>query len=67
MLPAIRKPTIVFAGSEDKVNPPLEAKAAAVADGDQVKLFVIDGADHFFRDLYADEIVEIIVEELAAS
>jgi len=67
VLPAIRKPTIVFAGSEDKVNPPLEAKAAAVADGEQVKLFVIDGADHFFRDLYADEIVEIIVEELAGS
>jgi pimeloyl-ACP methyl ester carboxylesterase len=67
VLLAMRKPTIVFAGSEDKVNPPLEAKAAAVADGDQVKLFVIDGADHFFRDLYADEIVEIIVEELAGS
>jgi pimeloyl-ACP methyl ester carboxylesterase len=67
VLPAITKPTLVFAGSEDKVNPPLEAKAAAVADGERVKLFVIDGADHFFRDLYADEIVEIIAEELAGS
>ncbi len=67
MLPALHKPTIVFAGSEDKVNPPLEAKAAAVADGEQVKLFVIDGADHFFRDLYAEDLVEIIVEELAGS
>ncbi len=67
VLPALHKPTIVFAGSEDKVNPPLEAKAAAVADGEKVKLFVIDGADHFFRDLYAEELVEIIVEELAGS
>jgi pimeloyl-ACP methyl ester carboxylesterase len=67
VLPAITKPTLVFAGSEDKVNPALEAKAAAVADGERVKLFVIDGADHFFRDLYADEIVEIIAEELAGS
>ena len=67
VLPAITKPTLVFAGSEDKVNPPLEAKAAAVADGERVKLFVIDGADHFFRDLYADEIVEIITEELAGT
>ena len=67
MLPTIHKPTIVFAGSEDKVNEPLEAKAAAVADGEQVKLFVIDGADHFFRDLYAEDLVEIIAEELAGS
>jgi pimeloyl-ACP methyl ester carboxylesterase len=66
VLPAIHKPVIVFAGSEDKVNPALEAKAAAVADGEQVKLFVIDGADHFFRDLYAEDLVEIIVEDLAA-
>ena len=35
--------------------------------GNQVKLFVIDGADHFFRDLYAEEIVEIIAEDLAGS
>ena len=67
MLHTIHKPIVVFAGSEDKVNPPLQAKAAAVADGERVKLFVIDGADHFFRDLYADEIVEIIVEEFAGS
>ena len=67
VLPAIHKPVIVFAGSEDKVNPALEAKAAAVADGEQVKLFVIDGADHFFRDLYAEDLVEIVIENLAGS
>lgn len=67
VLPAIRKPTIVFAGSEDTVVEGLEARVAPIADGEQVKLFVIDGADHFFRDLYAEEIVEIIAENLAGS
>ena len=30
----------------------------------QEKLVAIDGADHFFRDLYADEIVDATVEFL---
>ncbi len=27
-------------------------------DGKHIRLVVIDGADHYFRDLYADELVE---------
>ncbi len=65
VLPAIRKPTIVFAGSEDTVVEGLEARVSPIADGEQLKLVVLDGADHFFRDLYAEEIVEIIAEDLA--
>lgn len=60
----IAKPTIVFAGSEDDVIVGLQESVAPLADGERLKLFVIDGADHFFRDLYADEVVEIIVEEI---
>ncbi len=67
VLPAIHKPTIVFAGSEDTVVEGLETRVSPIADGEQLKLFVIDGADHFFRDLYAEEIVEIIAENLAES
>ncbi len=66
VLPAIRKPTIVFAGSEDKVVEGLAARVSPIADGEQLKLVVMEGADHYFRDLYAEEIVEIIVEDLAA-
>jgi pimeloyl-ACP methyl ester carboxylesterase len=67
VLPAIRKPTIVFAGSEDTVVEGLEARLSPIADGEQLKLVVMDGADHFFRDLYAEEIVEIIAENLTGS
>ena len=67
VLPAIAKPTIVFVGSEDTVVAGLEARVAPIADDEQLKLVVMDGADHFFRDLYAEEIVEIIAEELAGS
>lgn len=67
VLPAIRKPTIVFAGSEDTVVEGLEARISPIADGEQLKLVVMDGADHFFRDLYAEEIVEIIAENLTGS
>jgi pimeloyl-ACP methyl ester carboxylesterase len=64
VLPAIRKPTIVFAGSADKVVQGLPARVSPIADGEQLKLVVLDGADHFFRDLYAEEIVETVVEYL---
>ncbi len=67
VLPAIVKPTIVFIGSEDTVVAGLEARVAPIADGQQVKMVVLDGADHFFRDIYAEEIVEIIVEDLAGT
>ena len=33
---------------------------ASLADGKRVQMKVIDGADHFFRDLNADDAVEAI-------
>jgi pimeloyl-ACP methyl ester carboxylesterase len=65
ILPDIRKPTIVIAGSEDDVVPGLPARVSPMADGERLRLVVLDGADHFFRDLYAEDAVEIIVEAIA--
>ncbi len=58
----ITVPILVFIGSEDEVLKGLESKFAPYADEQNVQLMVIDGAGHFFRDLYAEEVVEAIAE-----
>jgi pimeloyl-ACP methyl ester carboxylesterase len=60
----INFPVTVFAGSKDTTIANLIPKVESVVDGEKSRLIVIDGADHFFRDLYSEEIVEAIVEEL---
>lgn len=62
LLSRISKPTLVFAGSMDTVVEGLESRVAPLADGATTQLIVIEGADHFFRDLYADELVESALE-----
>lgn len=58
LLADIDVPVLVFAGSADDVVPDVAEKVGPLADGTRIRLQVIDGADHFFRDLYADEVVE---------
>jgi alpha/beta superfamily hydrolase len=66
LLPEIGKPTLVIAGTEDTVVGGLEEKVAPLADGKRLQLRAIEGADHFFRDLYAEEVVEAVDEFLAS-
>lgn len=61
LLNKINEPVLVIAGSEDTVVAGLIPKTQPLADSGKVELVVIDGADHFFRDLYADEVVEAVV------
>lgn len=61
----LSKPVLVFAGSEDDVVKDLVPKMEAVADGERVRLEMIDGADHFFRDLYAEDIGDLTADFLA--
>jgi pimeloyl-ACP methyl ester carboxylesterase len=58
LLPKIAKPVLVFAGSEDTTVKDVDKKVAPLADDKKIKLVVLDGADHFFRDLYVYDIVE---------
>lgn len=53
-------PFLVVAGSADEVAPGVEEKARPHADGKRVHLVTIEGADHFFRDLYAEEAADAI-------
>ena len=62
LLPKIKKPVLIFAGSEDQVVKGLDEKLASLAEGGDIELEVIDGADHSFRDLYVEDLVERAVE-----
>lgn len=53
-------PFLVVAGSADEVVRGVEEKARPHADGKRVHLITIEGADHFFRDLYAEEAADAI-------
>lgn len=54
LIPKIKKPTLVLiAGSDEVVKN--DQKFASLADGKHIQVRVIDGADHFFRDLNADD------------
>ena len=62
LLNKIKKPLLVIAGTEDKVVKDLDKIVPPLADKHDFQFNVIDGADHSFRDLYADEVIETIIE-----
>ena len=62
LLAKIKKPILVFAGSEDQTVKGLNEKLAPLAKAGDIQLVVIDGADHFFRDLYVEDLVDSAVE-----
>lgn len=58
-LKKITKPTLVVMGSADDVVTDLAGQLSGTVQ-ENVRIETIDGAGHFFRDLYADEMVEVI-------
>jgi pimeloyl-ACP methyl ester carboxylesterase len=61
VLGKISKPVVVFIGSEDDVVADLPEKLEAKSQ-DNVTATTIDGADHFFLDLYAEDVVAGMIE-----
>jgi alpha-beta hydrolase superfamily lysophospholipase len=59
-------PAIVIAGSEDPLTARLAPEGEALARAGRITFVNVDGADHFFRDLYAYDTVEAIIEWLDA-
>ncbi len=51
-------PVLVFAGSEDDVVKSLVPQMNKKLKPGKVDMVIIDGADHFFRDLYAEDLVD---------
>ena len=60
-----RVPVIIFAGTEDPLTNGLQPAVAAMEGAEAVEYVTIDGADHFFRDLYAYDLVEAVEAWLA--
>lgn len=58
ILGEIKVPVLVMAGSNDTVVADLPQKMTGKADGAKVAFKVIDGADHFFLDLYAEDVAD---------
>jgi len=55
-------PILVIGGSEDTVVPDIEADFESLSSQSNLSVEVIDGADHFFRDLYADDVATMVVD-----
>jgi len=57
--------TRVITGSEDKITPNThQVVQDLVSEKNNIRLFQIDGSDHFFRDFYFDDLMEIISTEV---
>ena len=61
LLPKIKKPMLIVMGSADEVVADLPAKLEGIQQ-DNLKTETIDGADHFFMDLYADELADKVAK-----
>ncbi|MGC9386857.1 MAG: alpha/beta hydrolase [Hydrogenovibrio sp.] len=57
LLKDAKKPTLVVIGSADDVVADLEEKMNGVSN-EQVTVTIIDGADHFFRDFFAEDLAD---------
>lgn len=60
LLPKITEPTLILWGDKDEVVTGLDKKMAGLMDGKRAQFKTIEGADHFFRDLYAEDAVDVI-------
>lgn len=66
LIKQINKPVMVFIGSEDMVVKGLKEKMANISDKANLSYEIIDGADHFFLDLYAEEVADMSEEFIGA-
>lgn len=63
-IPKITKPTLVVVAGADEVVIGLDKIIAPLVNGASVQMKVIDGSDHLFRDLNADDAVDAIAKFL---
>ena len=62
VIPDIEVPVLVYAGTADQVVDGLVEAVEPLADGERVRLEVLDGAGHFFRDLYSEDIADGVAD-----
>ncbi|MGF1547210.1 MAG: alpha/beta hydrolase [Thiotrichales bacterium] len=64
LLKATDKRILVITGSEDALSAKLQPGLEALGDKKSIQINSVDGADHFFRDLYAEDAADLIAEFL---
>lgn len=60
LLPKIRKPTLVIVAGDDEIVVALDKRVMPLVDGRRLQMKIVSNADHFFRDLHADEAVDAV-------
>lgn len=61
----VGRPILVVAAGADEVSPAVPARLLEAGTAPNVESAIIEGADHFFRDLFLDDLVERISAFLA--
>lgn len=64
LLPRLEARTLVIVGTADEVLPDLVAQMRPFDGRNRITVKAIEGADHFFRDLYAEDAADLIAQWL---
>ncbi len=62
LLPKIKHPVLVVTGEQDTVVRDIAERVKPLANDDAVTLVTVEGAGHFFLDLYAEDVADAIEE-----
>lgn len=60
LLPKIHLPVLVVAGGQDTVVRGLPKRVKPLADGKRLRLVVVEDANHFFLDLFAEDVADAV-------
>jgi len=60
LIQRIRKPVLIVIAGSDEVVVGFKDKFVPLAVGQRIQVKVVEGAGHFFRDLYTDDAVDLI-------
>lgn len=66
MLQKVETPIMIIAASKDDRQPDLIERVMPFVDDKRVYLSIVDGAGHFFRDLFDDKALEYAVDFISA-
>lgn len=64
LLKTATKPTLVITATEDQAVPELPKRLEEVTDNKQVTVMSIDGSDHFFADLFNEDVAATIQQSM---
>lgn len=62
LLPRIRRPVLLAIAGGDEVVKDLPQKLRSVSGAEKIRTITVDGADHFFQDLYGEDLADAIAK-----